>query len=144
MDNYQLITDTSLNRSETKILLEKKGYQLVADDNDLNRMVIKILLEKNGYLIDEVANGNEVIDKIKTGVHKYSVIWLDIEMPEMDGIECALKLRNDLNYTGTIIGITSHVDFESLNTGTLSGMDTVLSKPISEISLINAIKLFSN
>ena len=119
------------------------NHHLVTDDNDLNRMVISILLEKNGIKVDEAENGFDAIDKIKHDLNKYSIIWLDLEMPLMDGAECSLKLKNELNYKGTIVGITSHADCESISTCKLAGMDTVLVKPITEENLLKNVQLFS-
>jgi len=118
-------------------------HHLIADDNELNRLVVKILLEKNGFKIDEAENGNQVIEKTKSDLDKYSIIWLDIEMPEMDGIQCAKKLRNDLKYDGTIIGITGHVDSDSVSACKNAGMDSIIAKPMSEENLMDNVRFFS-
>ncbi len=116
---------------------------LIADDEELNRMVIRILLEKNGYETFEVNNGQDVITKVEAAKDKYSIIWLDLEMPELDGIQCAKKLKNDLEYKGIVIGITGHVDSESIKYCLDAGMDGVIAKPISEESLMEKINLLT-
>lgn len=119
------------------------SYHLIADDNELNRMVIKILLEKNKFNVDEVENGQQVIDKLTSNLTKYSFIWLDVDMPELDGIQCAKKLKNELKYDEIIIGITGHVDDDSLSACIEAGMDCVLAKPISEENLIETVEQFT-
>jgi osomolarity two-component system sensor histidine kinase SLN1 len=118
------------------------NYHLIADDNEINRMVIKFILEKNGYNTDEVDNGIKVLDKIIKNPNKFSIIWLDVDMPKMDGIDCTTKLKNELNYEGIIIGITGHVDYDSLTACKMVGMDNTLAKPITEDDLIKNINLF--
>src|SRR5579885_2912460 len=121
--------------------MEKKQEEkllLIVDDNKINRMVIRILLERNGYIIEELDDGADVISIIKN--KKYKIILLDVEMPIIDGIECTQILRNELNYNGIIIGITSHVDFETYMDCKKAGMNDVITKPITEKSIIECLE----
>lgn len=107
-----------------------KNY-LVVDDCSINRMVIKILLKKNDCEVEEVCNGNSVIDLIKKG-KSYDIIWIDLQMPDLDGIECTKLLREEYNYTGYIIGISAFADDETRENCIKSGMNNMIPKPINE------------
>jgi CheY-like chemotaxis protein len=121
----------------------KRMYFLIADDNNFNRLILKIILEKHGFLVDEAEDGKDVLEKIKGNNDKYSLIWMDLEMPNVDGLDCTKQLRK-LNYQGVIIGVTGHVDKESLSECLKSGMDDVLTKPILEENMLKMIKLYTH
>jgi CheY-like chemotaxis protein len=64
---------------------------LIAEDNYILRRVLTLTLQKLGYQIDSTENGNECLTAALTGV--YDVILTDLDMPDMNGIECAINLR---------------------------------------------------
>lgn len=105
------------------------GRHLVVDDNEINRMVIKSLLERRGFQIDEVVDGTDVIKLIKKK-NKYDVIWMDVNMQNMNGTECTHILRTQYNYKNKIIGLTGFVDDHSIKQFKMCGMDDVMGKPI--------------
>jgi len=115
---------------------------LVVDDCYINRIIIKTLLERNNYQVDEAADGKKVLDLIENG-KCYDIIWLDIQMPIVDGIECAKRLRNILNYSGKIIGVTSYADKKSYESCISAGMDDVIAKPITEENIIEVAKKYA-
>ena len=107
-----------------------KNY-LVVDDCSINRMVIKIILKKNVCNVSEVNNGQSVIDLIKNG-NTFDIIWIDLQMPDMDGIECTKILREEYNYKNHIVGISAYADDETKEECIKSGMDYMIPKPINE------------
>lgn len=111
---------------------------LIADDNDLNRLVIKIHLENNNCQVTEVPNGKEVVELIDKG-NEYDVIWLDVNMPVLDGIECASILRNKYKYKKPIIGVTSNNDNDTLHNCAKNGMNDMLIKPFFEEDIVKLI-----
>lgn len=101
---------------------------LVVDDSSINRVIIKKYLSKFGRIGDEANNGQMALDVIaKNG--EYNVIWMDVQMPVMNGIKCTEELRK-MNYKGHIIGITGHVDDDSVQECKRVGMNDILAKPI--------------
>src|SRR5579885_3556405 len=106
----------------------KNTTQMICDDAYLNRLVLKKVLESFDCKVDEAENGFELIEKIKNN-GEYDIVWLDIKMPKMDGIECTRYLRNELNYSGIIIGLTGCVDEITINSCYKEGVTHVLSKP---------------
>jgi len=116
--------------------MENDKKFLVVDDCFINRIIIKTLLEKNNFKVDEAEDGKEVVNLIEEGKY-YDIIWLDIQMPILDGIECTKRLRSLLNYSGKIIGVTSYADRRSYESCICAGMNDVIAKPITEESIIN-------
>ena len=121
----------------------EKGKFLVVDDCSINRMVIKILLEKNGYYVEEAEDGMDVINLIK-GDEIFDIIWIDMEMPIIGGVECTKILRGKYNYDGVIVGITSHADELSIEQCIKSGMNDVIIKPIKEETIIGFANKYLN
>jgi CheY-like chemotaxis protein len=110
---------------------------LIVDDNEFNRLIMKLSLNKLSIDVDEVSSGKELINLIKQ--HKiYDIIWLDIIMPNIDGIECIKLLRNKYNYTGPVIGVSGLIDNDTIEECINNGMNEVLKKPFDE-QIINDI-----
>lgn len=103
---------------------------LIVDDCNINRLVIRTLLKRGKFTTHEATNGLDVIKLIKED-NKYDIIWIDVKMPKMDGIECTKTLREDYKYDGTIIGITGQVDIDTINNCKDVGMNDIIPKPVT-------------
>ena len=117
----------------------KTNKHLICDDAYTNRLVLKKYLLLFGCQIDEAENGIDALEKVKTN-GEYQIIWMDIKMPKMDGHECTRILRQEMKYTGQIIGLTGYVDSESIKKCLELGMNHVVSKPFDS----RIIKSFVN
>jgi len=113
---------------------------LIVDDNANNRMVLNLLLQDYGedknevYTIEECENGLEAVNKAKRG--NYNIIFMDIMMPEMDGIEATKKIRSQ-NKEVMIIAVSA-VDDELKQKEILrNGAEDYVPKPIDS-KLLNA------
>lgn len=102
---------------------------LIVDDNAVNRMVLSRLLERDHHDVVSVTNGKEAIDYIEG--HKLDVVLMDIQMPEMDGIAAAQKIRDmELDRAQLpIIAISANSSKEEKTKAMLAGMDGFISKP---------------
>src|SRR5690242_12191482 len=69
------------NQSAEKI---SKPKILVVDDDELNQRMMQVLLKREGYQVDLASNGQEALEIIK--LHHYDVVFMDLQMPVMDGI----------------------------------------------------------
>lgn len=112
--------------------LKRKGLQiLLADDNEINRKLIVKLLNRKGYFIDTVENGRRAFDAVRNG--NYDLLLMDVQMPEMDGLEATKAIRNiELpNKHLPIIAMTAHALQGDRERCLEVGMDDYLSKPIN-------------
>jgi CheY-like chemotaxis protein len=137
---YQQGKQEHINKtvSETIIIPEslKKLTLLVADDEEYNRFLIKSILQKWGVKYNEAKNGNEVINATKT--EKYDIILMDLNMPEMSGIEAALTIA-EYNSEVIIIAITASNEQVDQLACINAGMKGFLLKPFSEHDLLDTL-----
>ncbi len=102
---------------------------LVAEDNSMNQRILLHLLKKLGYRADAVNNGLEVLDYIKN--NSTDLIFMDIQMPEMDGIEATRILSEKLgDKRPVIIALTANDQEEHKKRYIESGMNDYMTKPI--------------
>ncbi len=118
---------------------EQKPKILLVDDNDINRKVASIILTKSGCSIVQASNGFEAIETAKKDT--FDLVLMDIQMPQMDGIESAKKIRMlNLHPNQPIIAMTAYSMEEDRERFLKAGMDDYLSKPIKANSLIAKVK----
>jgi CheY-like chemotaxis protein len=115
---------------------------LVADDNSVNQLIARGFLRKFGYQIDMVTNGLEVIASLER--QPYDLIFMDVQMPEMDGLEASRKIRIQYGNGGAprIIAMTANAMLGDRETCLQSGMDDYISKPISLQAVRTALELW--
>ena len=103
---------------------------LVAEDNLINQMLVQMMLEALGYSCDIVNHGREVLTAIEN--REYDLILMDVEMPEMDGIEAsrALRMRLGQQDAPQIIAVTAHVLAGSRERFLAAGMNDFVAKPV--------------
>jgi CheY-like chemotaxis protein/HPt (histidine-containing phosphotransfer) domain-containing protein len=120
-------------------LSELRPTILLVDDNATNRKVASQILIKSGCLVDSVSSGKEAILKLQTDV-TYDLVLMDIQMPEMDGMETTKQLK-DLNIIDLppIIAMTAYAMKEDRDQFMAIGMDDYLAKPIRAQSLIEMV-----
>ncbi len=104
---------------------------LVAEDNSVNQQLIKLLLEQLGYRCDVVSNGLEAIENINRW--NYDLVLMDIQMPEMGGIEATQNIRKlEAQHTKNtrIVAVTASAMQGDRQKFLSAGMDAYISKPI--------------
>ena len=113
---------------------------LVVDDEEYNRLLFKKILSKWGLSCTEAENGAEAIDLLKN--NKFDLLFMDIRMPGMDGINVTQFIRNELKIKTEemqIICISAISRTEKHEKSIASGMDAFLQKPFTEENLLSAI-----
>jgi PAS domain S-box-containing protein len=111
----------------------KRGglHVLLAEDNQVNQLVAKRILERLGHVATVVSSGREAVSAAQAG--KYDVIAMDVQMPEMDGLEATAAIRRWELTTGMhipILAMTAHAMKGDRERCLEAGMDGYTSKPI--------------
>lgn len=112
---------------------------LLAEDNMVNQKVAVGLLAKCGYRVDVVGNGLEAIEALER--QPYDLIFMDVNMPEMDGLAATQAIRTLLDTTAQpyIIALTANAMAEDHERCRVAGMNDYLSKPIQAPELMAAL-----
>ena len=120
-------------------LSELRPSILLVDDNATNRKVASQILIKSGCQVDSVSSGKEAILKLQTAV-TYDLVLMDIQMPELDGMETTRQLKQlNLEDLPPIIAMTAYAMKEDRERFMAAGMDDYLAKPIRAQSLIEMV-----
>jgi PAS domain S-box-containing protein len=119
-----------------------KARVLVAEDNPTNQLVALGILRQLGLSADAVANGADAVRAVEA--FPYDVVLMDVQMPEMDGIEATRAIRS-LGSQGTrppvtIIAVTAHAMRGDAETCLAAGMDDYLAKPLSPAALAQVLE----
>ena len=113
---------------------------LIAEDNSVNQKLAVSLLKKIGYRADVAGNGVEALDALER--QRYDVVLMDVQMPEMDGLEATRRIHE--RWSGAerpyVIAATANALQEEKQACFMAGMDDYLSKPIRMNELIAALR----
>jgi len=116
---------------------------LLAEDVEINREVVQALLEPLNLQIDCATNGREALEIFTAHPDKYDVIFMDLQMPEMDGLEATRKIR-ELDISNAkeipIIAMTANVFKEDIQRCLKAGMDAHIGKPIDYQEVVSTLK----
>ena len=110
---------------------------LVVEDNKINQMVTKKIIQSHGQYCKIVSGGFEAIDILKT--EKFDTILMDINMPEINGFETSIKIR-EMGISIPIIALTAYNKKQVIQEAEISGINAVLVKPFEQIKLFELIK----
>jgi two-component system sensor histidine kinase/response regulator len=116
---------------------------LVAEDNPVNQRLAKRLLENRGHHVVVAHNGKEALETLKE--EKFDLVFMDVQMPQMGGVEATAAIRKLEKATGEhlpIVALTAHAMAGDREKYLASGMDGYLSKPIQIRELDDVLKLF--
>jgi DNA-binding NtrC family response regulator len=116
---------------------------LLAEDDPAIRKMVLVSLARNGWKTETAENGREAVQKWAEG--NFDLILMDLQMPEMDGLQATMKIRETEAYrqNGTgicIIGLTAHARQEVKNECLKAGMDQVLIKPVQIKELLSVVE----
>ena len=119
---------------------------LLAEDNDLNAEIAEAILEHAGLRIERVENGIQCVNRIlKMPTGTYDMIFMDIQMPEMDGYKATQAIRNLPDKDKAcipIIAMTANAFAEDKRKTMEAGMNAHLSKPLNVPELMDTIRKF--
>jgi len=147
----QLITRHTLAESRTTKVIPstppekiQQAHVLVVEDNIVNQKLVTKMLEILGCRVDVAANGIEAVEMIKKLT--YGLVFMDCQMPEMDGYEATAEIRRyeDTSKHTPIIAMTAHTMQGDREKCLEAGMDDYISKPIKKESVSEMIKKWAS
>lgn len=117
---------------------------LLVEDNLVNQKVASSILTRLGYRADIAANGLEALQAIRR--QAYDVVLMDVQMPEMDGVEATNRIRSDRDMADQpyIIAMTAHALEGDREKYLGSGMDDYIAKPVRIEDIVKALELAAN
>jgi len=123
---------------------------LLAEDNPVNQKLAKLMLTKAGYQVEVANNGKEAVDKFASSPEDFDLIFMDIQMPEMDGMAATATIRaNELELATRnpqpatripIIAMTAHAMKGDREMCLEAGMDDYVTKPIKRETVFKMIE----
>ncbi|MGY6559890.1 MAG: response regulator [Nitritalea sp.] len=112
---------------------------LVVEDNDINLKYMRLLMDQLGYSFATARDGLEAVEKLTE--NSYDVIFMDIQMPRMDGFQATKKIREEnLAPDAFIIGLSANAFTEDIEKAYKAGMHTYLSKPVRPDQIAKLLK----
>ena len=118
---------------------------LLVEDNAVNQLLAQRMLEKRGHTVTVATNGKEALAALEA--NSYQLVFMDVQMPEMDGFEATAAIREREKKSGThvpIVAMTAHAMVGDKERCQAAGMDDYLSKPIRPEELSEVLKRYSS
>ena len=125
IDNQNTLVNKVLNNDDAD---DKGNVLLVVDDNNVNLKVASRMLKEFNFEIETAHSGFECLEKVKN--NKYNLIFMDIMMPQMNGVETMQKLKSMDGWNTPIIALTADSMDGSREKYLAAGFDEYVSKPI--------------
>jgi CheY-like chemotaxis protein len=116
---------------------------LLAEDNQVNQLVMQRLLTKRGHRVTVAANGRIACEL--TRQQNFDLVFMDVQMPEMDGFEATIEIRrwqNEQHVHTPIVALTAHAMSGDQERCLSAGMDNYMTKPISPTELDEMLRRY--
>ncbi|MEP7702868.1 PAS domain S-box protein [Paraglaciecola sp. 25GB23A] len=145
--NVRVILPLAITNKSISSLVQKsmtppqlKGKKiLVAEDNEINQMVVQSMLESTNAALTIVDNGKQAVEAAKK--EDFDLILMDIQMPEMDGVE-AMKNISSFNNHIPIVALTANAMVDDVSNYLSQGFDAHIAKPIDISTLYGTLRSF--
>lgn len=116
---------------------------LVAEDNEFNQTLITELLSNSGIAVSLAGDGSECLDLLRTAESSFDLIFMDIQMPQMDGLEAVRHIRHDLHLTDIpIVALSAHFMEQDEQAFITTGINAFLPKPFDPGQLQQILERF--
>ncbi|HEY7865438.1 MAG TPA: two-component sensor histidine kinase BarA [Psychromonas sp.] len=126
--------DTSIRHHALPVFIRKDINVMAVDDNPANLKLISVMLADRAKHVTTCINGQQAVEQSKA--HHFDLIFMDIQMPVLDGISACLQIKaGEINDKTPVIAVTAHVLPGEKEQFLLQGMDDCLAKPIDETAL---------
>ncbi|MGZ3492080.1 MAG: ATP-binding protein [Gemmatimonadaceae bacterium] len=142
---FQLVPVDALPAPEILALAHPEEFRrlrvLLAEDNAVNALLASVLLKKAGHYVTHVVTGRKALDAL--AVNEFDLILMDVQMPDMDGMEATGLIRRAEIISGrhiAIVAFTAHAMAEDRKRFLVAGADGYLTKPFSPEQLTDVIE----
>ncbi|BBC26124.1 response regulator [Pseudanabaena sp. ABRG5-3] len=115
---------------------------LLAEDDVVSQKIVVLLLKRLGYSIDVANNGLEVLERLSRKT--YQIIFMDVQMPEMDGLTTTKKIRQEMQDQPWIVALTANAFSEDRQLCLDAGMNEFMTKPIQFESVIHILNKYTD
>ncbi|WP_343731580.1 CHASE domain-containing protein [Duganella sp.] len=112
---------------------------LLVEDNPVNQLVATSMLTHAGAVIEAVDNGREAVERLRTDAHRYDLVLMDVQMPEMDGFEATTRIRTELGLHLPVLAMTAGVMASEREHCLACGMNDFIAKPIDVEEMLRVI-----
>ncbi len=124
----------SMQRNEESLRRHHAGRRiLLVEDNPINRIVAFELLQLAGLIVEAAHDGVQAVEMTKTG--EYDLILMDMQMPELDGLDATRLIRRELGFAKPVLAMTANAFGEERAACLQAGMDDHISKPVDPETL---------
>ncbi|GHU68485.1 hypothetical protein AGMMS49983_21210 [Clostridia bacterium] len=134
------------NETEEDVIPNLEGrWILLAEDVEINAEIVLALLEPTGLEVDWVMNGVEAVRRYTENPEKYELIFMDLQMPEMGGLEAARRIRTSGESGASeipIVAMTANVYREDVANCIAAGMNDHISKPVDFSEVLKALRKY--
>jgi CheY-like chemotaxis protein len=135
----EFTADSSVRQPSTATPL--RPQILLVEDNEVAQRFMRTVLERKGYDVRIAASGLAAIEAVKSA--PFDLILMDVQMPEMDGLECTRHLRRlPAGASVPIVACTANTAYEVRSSCMEAGMDDFLSKPVHTVELVEIVTKF--
>ncbi|MCB6351293.1 response regulator [[Clostridium] symbiosum] len=139
--------DTQMKQNGLIAHDKASGRILLVEDNTLNAEIAQTLLTDYGLHVDVASDGNEALEFFRADTNKYDIIFMDVQMPVMDGYHATAAIRdleskNSKHSHTVIIGMSANAFKEDVDKALACGMDDYITKPIDIKKLQNLLRKF--
>jgi CheY-like chemotaxis protein len=113
----------------------------LAEDNVINQHLVKRLLEKRGHSVTVTGSGREALERVGEG--SFDVILMDVQMPDMDGLQASTRIREVEKRRGTytpILALTAHTMKGDRERCLAAGMDHFINKPFDAERFVEVVE----
>jgi CheY-like chemotaxis protein len=133
-EKERIVTQYSVNEK-----MKHSVRILLAEDNPVNQKLVKLMLSKGGYHVEVANTGKEAVEKYITSPEDFDLIFMDIQMPEMDGLEATKAIRKREDEI-PIVAMTANAMKGDMEKCLNVGMDDYMTKPIKRDLVFEMIK----
>ncbi len=132
----------STKKEKKPVATKKKNLKnvrvLLVEDNLINQQAFSIMLKKMGCKVDVLSNGKQAVENFDKS--KYDIVFMDIQMPEMDGLQATAEIRKRFDDIPPVIALSGNILKRDDDGNLKSDMDDMLLKPVASNELERMIQ----